>query len=160
MLEAPEGPVAILYHRPGGPGAEAWYRRVRPEVTIIPGPCRLTAEWLEAYFDGQPRSAPFPPHAAEWLRPSQTQDMVWRAVSAIPLGQTRTYGDIARRTGIHPRLVGQANGANPLPLWIPCHRVVGAGGALVGYGGGLDRKRWLLAHEERITGLLLGRTPG
>ena len=79
-------------------------------------------------------------------RPFQVQ--VWREIAAIPYGKTRTYGEIARQLGGSPRAVGTATGRNPLSLVIPCHRVVGAGGALTGYAGGLDRKRRLLELER------------
>jgi methylated-DNA-[protein]-cysteine S-methyltransferase len=103
---------------------------------------------LEAWFAGErtdfdlslrPRGTPF-------------QLAVWRALEAIPYGETRSYRDIALAIG-HPsavRAVGAANGRNPLSIVVPCHRVIGATGALTGYGGGLDRKRWLLAHERAV----------
>lgn len=77
------------------------------------------------------------------------QASVWRALRSIPAGTTTSYGDLARRIGAaHAvRAVGAANGANPIPIVIPCHRVIGANGKLVGYGGGLERKAWLLRHE-------------
>lgn len=103
---------------------------------------------LNAYFEGDlktlddivcmPDGTPF-------------QQSVWTALRAIPAGQTLSYGGLADRLG-NPkavRAVGLANGANPIPLIIPCHRVIGADGSLTGYGGGLERKRWLLAHEGR-----------
>jgi O-6-methylguanine DNA methyltransferase len=71
------------------------------------------------------------------------------------VGETRSYEAVAEETGLTARVVGQASGANHLALLIPCHRVVGKDGALVGYGGGLQRKRWLLDHELRLTGLVL-----
>lgn len=75
---------------------------------------------------------------------------VWRALRQIPCGQTWTYGQLA--TFIHRpkavRAVGLANGANPISIVVPCHRVIGANGTLTGYGGGLHRKKWLLAHEQ------------
>lgn len=77
------------------------------------------------------------------------QQAVWRGLCAIPAGRTLSYGALAERLG-RPRAVravGLANGANPVGLVIPCHRVIGASGALTGYGGGLERKRWLLNHE-------------
>lgn len=77
------------------------------------------------------------------------QRMVWDALRQIPAGQTVSYGALAARIG-QPRAVravGLANGANPVSIVVPCHRVIGAGGALTGFGGGLERKRWLLAHE-------------
>jgi methylated-DNA-[protein]-cysteine S-methyltransferase len=79
------------------------------------------------------------------------QQRVWDALRAIPYGETITYGELAARIG-RPgaaRAVGLANGSNPLSIVVPCHRVVGAGGGLTGYGGGLDVKRRLLAHEQR-----------
>lgn len=77
------------------------------------------------------------------------QHKVWTALRQIPAGKTTTYGQLARQIGSPgaSRAVGLANGSNPVAIVVPCHRVIGAGGALTGYGGGLDRKRWLLAHE-------------
>jgi len=74
---------------------------------------------------------------------------VWEALRAIPYGSTVSYGELARRLGDPraTRAVGAANGKNPIPIIVPCHRVVGARGELTGFGGGLDRKRWLLEHE-------------
>ncbi|HKW54839.1 MAG TPA: methylated-DNA--[protein]-cysteine S-methyltransferase [Stellaceae bacterium] len=77
------------------------------------------------------------------------QRLVWRALRDIPCGATLSYSELARRIGraAAVRAVGLANGANPVSIVVPCHRVIGAGGALTGYGGGIERKRWLLAHE-------------
>jgi methylated-DNA-[protein]-cysteine S-methyltransferase len=77
------------------------------------------------------------------------QQSVWRALREIPCGTTISYGELARRIGqpTAVRAVGLANGANPIGVVVPCHRVVGSDGKLTGYGGGLDRKRWLLRHE-------------
>ena len=77
------------------------------------------------------------------------QRAVWRALRDIPAGETRTYGQLAQAVGSPKavRAVGLANGANPVGVIVPCHRVIGANGTLTGYAGGLDRKRWLLAHE-------------
>jgi methylated-DNA-[protein]-cysteine S-methyltransferase len=77
------------------------------------------------------------------------QASVWRALRAIPAGVTLSYRELARRIGAPNavRAVGAANGANPVPLIIPCHRVIGTSGSLVGYGGGVERKDWLLRHE-------------
>jgi methylated-DNA-[protein]-cysteine S-methyltransferase len=80
------------------------------------------------------------------------QQAVWQALRAIRPGETRSYGELARAIG-QPhasRAVGAANGSNPVSLILPCHRVIGSDGRLVGYGGGLDRKRWLLRHEGVI----------
>ncbi len=83
------------------------------------------------------------------------QREVWQALREIPCGSTISYGTLAQRIG-HPaavRAVGLANGANPIAVVVPCHRVIGANGSLTGYGGGLERKRWLLDHEQRPTRL-------
>jgi methylated-DNA-[protein]-cysteine S-methyltransferase len=79
---------------------------------------------------------------------------VWRALGQIPSGQTRTYAELARQVG-NPaavRAVGLANGSNPIGLILPCHRVIGSDGSLTGYGGGIERKRWLLTHERAVHG--------
>lgn len=104
------------------------------------------AAWLERYFaGGRPGELPR-------LAPVGTpfERAVWKALLRIPRGAVATYGTIAERLGKPSgasRAVGQANGRNPLPVFIPCHRVVASGGSLGGYSGGLDRKLWLLAHE-------------
>lgn len=87
------------------------------------------------------------------------QKSVWQALRAIPAGQTVTYGELARRLGqpTAMRAVGLANGANPIGIVVPCHRVVGTNGTLTGYAGGLERKRWLLAHESAAGLPLLAR---
>lgn len=110
----------------------------------VPAPVRAAMRQLDEYFEGRRRSFSLP------LSPEGTpfQLAVWRALADIPYGETITYGELARRVGRPAafRAVGQANGANPLPIVYPCHRVVAAGG-LGGYGGGLDVKRRLLALE-------------
>ncbi len=106
---------------------------------------------LDDYFAG--RTPRLPPLV---LRGTEFELAVWRALLAIPFGETRTYGELAatlKRPGA-ARAVGQANHANPIPILVPCHRVVQAGGALGGYGGGVDVKRWLLAHEAEHVPLL------
>ncbi len=79
------------------------------------------------------------------------QREVWQALRKIPCGSTVSYGELARRIGrpAAVRAVGLANGSNPVGIVVPCHRVIGANGTLTGYGGGLERKRWLLAHESK-----------
>ena len=80
------------------------------------------------------------------------QQRVWQAISQIPCGETRTYTELAKQIGSGPRAVANACGANPLPLLIPCHRVVaknGLGGFMQGFEGGLEIKKWLLAHESK-----------
>lgn len=85
------------------------------------------------------------------LRGAEFERKVWDALLAVPCGATLTYGEIARRLGrpTAPRAVGLAVGSNPVSLIVPCHRIVGSTGSLTGYGGGLDRKKWLLEHEAR-----------
>lgn len=105
------------------------------------------ARELDEYFAGTRHRFDVP------LRPSGTpfQLEVWGALLAIPYGETASYAEIARRIR-RPRAVravGAANGANPLAIIVPCHRVIGSHGDLTGYGGGLPAKRWLLAHERR-----------
>jgi methylated-DNA-[protein]-cysteine S-methyltransferase len=103
---------------------------------------------IHAYFAGDWAAIRGLPVAA---RGTPFQKSVWRALVEIPCGETRSYGDIARSIG-NPaavRAVGLANGANPIGIVVPCHRVIGANGTLTGYAGGVERKRWLLAHEQR-----------
>jgi methylated-DNA-[protein]-cysteine S-methyltransferase len=102
---------------------------------------------LREYFSGQRKIFDFP------LAPKGTpfQLAVWNALLQIPYGDTVTYAELARRIGKPSavRAVGAANGANPIPVIIPCHRVIGSNGTLTGYGGGIERKQWLLALEGR-----------
>ena len=86
------------------------------------------------------------------LRGTPFQQAVWHALLAIPYGETRSYADVARSVGKPDavRAVGTANGANPVPLVVPCHRVIQSGGKLGGYGGGVDLKRRLLAMEQSL----------
>jgi methylated-DNA-[protein]-cysteine S-methyltransferase len=102
---------------------------------------------LQAYFAGELRAFELPLAA----QGTPFQQEVWRALCDIPYGETISYGELARRIGqpTAARAVGLANGQNPIAVVVPCHRVIGANGALTGYGGGLARKRWLLAHESR-----------
>jgi len=96
---------------------------------------------------GTRRDFPFP---LDWDQGTDFQRHVWRALLAVPWGHVVTYGELAQRMGIPvgaSRAIGQANGANPLPVIIPCHRVVAAGGKLGGYSGGLETKRFLLRRE-------------
>jgi O-6-methylguanine DNA methyltransferase len=107
-----------------------------------------TREWLAHYFDGasaDSNALPIAMHGAPFER------RVWEALLQIPPGETRSYGRIAKALGAEgaSRAVGMANGANPIAIVVPCHRVIGSNGALTGYGGGLDRKTWLLNHERR-----------
>jgi methylated-DNA-[protein]-cysteine S-methyltransferase len=102
---------------------------------------------LEAYFEGEFGAVAAMPVAANGT-PFQSE--VWAALRLIPAGSTLSYGALAAQLGRPKamRAVGLANGANPIAIFVPCHRVIGADASLTGYGGGLDRKRWLLAHES------------
>lgn len=158
LVEGPEGPLAVEY--PSRAGRLRWQIRVRgpaPEIRVQPAGCSVTRELLDAYFEGQGKRFPFPRYLTRWFELSDAQVAVYRALCRIPFGQTRAYDDIARATDLHPRLVGQLVGANPLAILIPCHRVVGKQGGLVGYSGGVARKRWLLAHEVRHARMVLRR---
>jgi methylated-DNA-[protein]-cysteine S-methyltransferase len=107
----------------------------------FPRAVRQLGEWFEGHRRGF--ELPLELHGTAWQR------RVWDVLVEIPFGQTLTYGEVARRAG-RPgaaRAVGHAVGRNPVAIVVPCHRVVAAGGALGGYAGGLDNKRWLLAHE-------------
>jgi O-6-methylguanine DNA methyltransferase len=107
-----------------------------------------TGWWLDEYFAGRLADSSLVPIA---MHGTNFERRVWHALLQIPPGETRSYGDIARKLGLHngARAVGLANGANPISIIVPCHRVIGSGGTLTGYGGGLDRKQWLLDHERR-----------
>ena len=107
---------------------------------------------LAEYFAGTRTEFDLPLHPAG----TPFQQRVWAALSEIPYGRTTSYGATAASIGAPgaARAVGAANGLNPIPILVPCHRVVGANGSLTGYGGGLDAKKWLLAHEAlHATGL-------
>ena len=103
---------------------------------------------LDEYFEGAREAFDLPLS----LMGTPFQQLVWNALEAIPFGTTESYGAIANAIG-RPRAVravGRAIGCNPVPLIIPCHRVIGAGGKLTGFSGGLDRKRWLLKRENAL----------
>jgi O-6-methylguanine DNA methyltransferase len=127
-------------------------RRLGAPVSSAPSSSVL--ERLRAYFDGE-LTALDAIHV--WPEGTPFLQGVWTALRDVRAGSTTSYSALASRIG-HPaavRAVGAANGANPIPIVIPCHRVIGADGRLVGYGGGLDRKRWLLAHEGVVSRSLL-----
>jgi methylated-DNA-[protein]-cysteine S-methyltransferase len=113
-------------------------------------PLRETARQLEEYFEGERREFDLTLR----LDGTEFQTQAWRNLMEIPYGKTRSYGEQAERIG-NPRAsraVGLANGKNPIPIVVPCHRVIGANGSLTGFGGGIARKRWLLAHERHYAG--------
>ena len=151
IIKSPIGPIMLASSGEalgfvGLPGA-------RHPLNIPPGWTRSQAAFAEvkrqfdAYFAGQlvQFDLPLEPHGTEF------QLRVWKALRTIPYATTISYGELARRIG-NPkasRAVGMANGANPLSIIVPCHRVMGANGSLTGYGGGLEAKKYLLDLERR-----------
>jgi methylated-DNA-[protein]-cysteine S-methyltransferase len=110
----------------------------------------LARQQLDAYFEGDLQNFDLPLSMAG----TPFQKQVWRGLQAIPYGTTISYAELASRIG-RPgasRAVGAANGRNPIGIIVPCHRVIGANGTLTGYGGGLDRKEWLISHEAAAVG--------
>ncbi len=108
-------------------------------------PLSAAAQQLTEYFAGTRREFDLPMR----LDGTAFQQRVWRELREIRYGETWSYGQLAKRIGNAnaSRAVGLANGQNPISILVPCHRVIGANGSLTGYGGGLERKSWLLAHE-------------
>jgi methylated-DNA-[protein]-cysteine S-methyltransferase len=146
LLLAGDGENLIHINFQSGP------RPVRPKDSWIadPAPLRTAIAQLEEYFAGERRRFDLPLAA----RGTEFQRRVWRALTEIPYGKTLSYGELARRIAqpSASRAVGLANGANPLPIIVPCHRVIGADGSLTGFGGGLPVKRKLLALEAMTAG--------
>ncbi len=129
-----------------------------PDGHSAPAPLQEARRQLGAYFAGERHDFDLP------LEPERGGDfdrLVWGELARIPYGETRTYGDIARAIGrpTSVRAVGSANGRNPIPIVVPCHRVVGADGTLTGFGGGLPAKRLLLDLERQAEHLFSG-APG
>lgn len=149
-LETPIGPLVVV-----GRGARVerilfakGSRAADPPAEAVEdaAPLEVAVRQLEEYFRGE--STAFDLDLA--ADGTAFQKRVWRELLTIPFGETRSYGEIARAIGRPDasRAVGAANGANPIPIVIPCHRVIGASGSLTGFGGGLGTKRWLLRHER------------
>ena len=143
IMDSPMGPLTILSD--GKAIVEIKYGEERPdkggdEVT------ELCIAQLEEYFDGKRKefSVPALPDGTDF------QKQVWSQLTKIPFGIVKSYVDIARMLGDQKkvRAVGNANSQNPIPIIIPCHRVIGSDGSLIGYAGGLDKKEWLLRHEK------------
>ena len=162
FLDTPLGPMLALASDEGLCALEfhAERRHVRldarlkrwfPPHEIVDGRpafTEITARWLAGYFAGDNA---VPPDVPLDLRGAPFELQVWRALRTIPAGSTASYGAIARTVGSPDasRAVGAANGANPVSIIVPCHRVIGSDGSLVGYGGGIEKKKWLLNHEKR-----------
>ena len=149
LLCGDERRLSALYTAPRSDDASLVRDRRRSEDAFA-----SVREQLEAYFDGELREFDVP------LRFDGAPVFfagVWRQLLDIPFGATVSYGELARQLGrpTAARAVGMANGRNPISIIVPCHRVIGSGGALTGYAGGLDRKRYLLRHEAEV----LSRSP-
>ena len=133
------------------------YRGMQVELEPASNPHGLTGG-IESYFAGDL-------HAIDTLPVKTTgtafQRQVWSALRESPCGATISYGELARRIGRPEavRAVGLANGSNPIGVVVPCHRVIGANGSLTGYGGGIERKRWLLDHEGQMRLRLFSSPP-
>ena len=142
-MHTPVGEVTLT-EEDGAIVAVDWGRGRDQQVTPLLARAR---EQMNEYFDGA-RTEFDLPLASEG---SEFQKKVWAELRRIPYGDTATYGDIAHRLGYEPviaRAVGTANASNPLPIVVPCHRVIGSDGKLTGYAGGIDRKRTLLELEQ------------
>jgi len=154
-LDSPLGALLVVRDESGLSGL--YLPSGRHPVTVAPEWVRDDAAFddvrtqLEEYFAGHRRTFDLPLHSSG----TAFQQRVWTALLDIPYGETTSYGKTAAAIGAPTasRAVGLANGQNPIPIIVPCHRVIGANGALTGYGGGLDAKRWLLALEAGHTGL-------
>jgi methylated-DNA-[protein]-cysteine S-methyltransferase len=152
LAETPVGPLRLYFTDRGLTALEFAGDGSAPQPQADPSPPHLrpimekAKRELTAYFQGVPTD-----FAGLTLDPRGTafQLRVWQELRRIPWGQTISYAELARRVGSPKgfRAAGQANGANPLPLIIPCHRVINADGGLGGYSSGLERKDWLLRHE-------------
>jgi methylated-DNA-[protein]-cysteine S-methyltransferase len=147
VIDSPIGPLGLVASETGLQALLFDGRRIRAE-----GSSRVLAEaarQLAAYFDGDLVTFDLPIE----LGGTDFQRRCWLALASIPYGQTVSYGEQARRLGLGreaARAVGAANGQNPLPIVLPCHRVIGANGSLTGFGGGLHVKRFLLEHEGAL----------
>jgi methylated-DNA-[protein]-cysteine S-methyltransferase len=161
VADSPVGPLTLVAADGAVTGLYMDEQRHRPPQEVFGDPAEDPAcepfaaafGQLREYFDGQ--RTEFDIRLS--LDGTAFQQRVWAALRAIPYGQTVSYGQLADRLGqpSASRAVGLANGKNPVSIIVPCHRVVGADGGLTGYGGGIERKRYLLAHELRVTGQTL-----
>jgi methylated-DNA-[protein]-cysteine S-methyltransferase len=147
VVDSPIGPLGLIASEAGLQSVLFDGGRISPEGNspVLDEAARQFA----AYFDGDlvTFDLPLELHGSEFNR------RCWVALASIPYGQTVSYGEQARRLGLGydaARAVGAANGRNPLPIVLPCHRVIGADGCLTGFGGGLHVKRFLLEHEGAL----------
>jgi methylated-DNA-[protein]-cysteine S-methyltransferase len=152
-LQTPIGELFLTADERGALRSVGWSVDEMHAYEVRRNPFGFT-DAMAAYFSGELAAIDGLPVAAEG---TEFQRAVWAALRTIRHGVTISYGELARRIGrpAAVRAVGLANGANPVGIVVPCHRVIGADGTLTGYGGGLERKRWLLAHEGASANLSL-----
>ncbi|MDT9682713.1 methylated-DNA--[protein]-cysteine S-methyltransferase [Streptomyces sp. TRM76323] len=152
VVDSPYGPLTLVATDGVLSGLYMTDQRHRPPEETFgepdPRPFREAARQLDAYHARELTAFDLPLHLAG----TPFQQRVWELLRTIPYGETRTYGELAAALGrpTASRAVGLANGRNPIGIIVPCHRVIGASGGLTGYGGGLDRKRRLLAFESGV----------
>ena len=147
VVDSPIGPLGLIASDVALQGVVFDGRGIRSEGSA--SVLDETARQLTAYFEGDLVTFDLPLE----LHGTDFQRQCWLALATIPFGQTVSYGEQARRLGLgsdKARAVGAANGSNPLPIVLPCHRVIGADGSLTGFGGGLHVKRFLLEHEGAL----------
>src|SRR5215472_10277945 len=159
VIDSPIGPLTLIAQQGRLAGVHMEITRYEPGTTALgvavtadSDPVLATAaSQLGSYFRGELTCFDLP------LEGTPFQRSVWTGLLAIPYGETISYGELAGRIGqpSASRAVGLANGRNPVAIIVPCHRVIGADGSLTGYGGGMDRKRYLLALEQRVSGQTL-----
>jgi methylated-DNA-[protein]-cysteine S-methyltransferase len=140
-LDSPIGPLGIDVDEEGR------LTTLHFGETYVRGAANAVITQLHEYFAGKRTAFDLPLN----LKGTKFQLAVWNELLRIPYGTTITYAELAQRIGrpAAVRAVGAANGANPIPVIVPCHRVIGSNGTLTGYGGGIERKQWLLALEGR-----------
>ncbi|MDE1938555.1 MAG: methylated-DNA--[protein]-cysteine S-methyltransferase [Alphaproteobacteria bacterium] len=162
QLETPIGTAQLVSDEEGCLRVFGWYDREErwwPQLCAQYGDVKLVEKRdpfgltsaVDAYMAGEVHAIDAVPVAFEG---TPFQKKVWHALRTIPAGETLSYGALAKRINEPKavRAVGLANGANPIAVVVPCHRVIGSNGSLTGYGGGLERKRWLLTHEAKHAG--------
>lgn len=159
-LQSPIGPLALACDDDGrvrglsfGDGLIGAMRREYPGAALAEGEApAAVARVIAAYFDGDREALAGAPWSLEGAVSEGFQPRVWKALADVPAGVTVSYGEMARRAG-EPgaaQAAGTALNRNPIPLVLACHRVIGADGSLTGFGGGLERKGWLLRHEGAL----------
>jgi methylated-DNA-[protein]-cysteine S-methyltransferase len=149
LIPSPIGPLYVERDEVGLTKLYTDGHRFHTDAGPDDGRFEDVARQLDEYFAGERTDfdLPLSQHGTAF------ELSVWNALRAIPYGQTRTYGELARELGSVPRAVGRANGRNQISIIVPCHRVIGADGTLTGYAGGLDAKRALLELEKGVGSL-------